>query len=98
MQVQQLFCEDLDELGVVHEKQVLQRFEVYVVCGVYGLRCAEDGVCDGDAAAEEGGVFYVVDTIRMSVSRSPCSLVSTKIPFNQRTATTQYVACLPPLL
>jgi hypothetical protein len=42
MEVEQLFCEYLDELGVVHEEQVLQRFEVDVVGGVYGLRDAKD--------------------------------------------------------
>jgi hypothetical protein len=42
VEVEQLFCEYLNELWVVHEEQVLQRFEVDVVGGVYGLRNAED--------------------------------------------------------
>jgi hypothetical protein len=61
MQVQQLLGEDLDELGVVHAQQVLQGFEVDVIGRVDGLRGAEDGVRDGDAAAQERGVFDVVD-------------------------------------
>ena len=51
----------MDEEGVGEREEFLQRAEVDVVCGVYGLCDAEDGVCDGDAAAEEGGVFDVVD-------------------------------------
>jgi hypothetical protein len=42
---------------------LLQGEEVDVVCGIYGLGCTEDGVGDGVAAAEEGGVFDVVDAV-----------------------------------
>lgn len=39
----------------------MEGLEVDVVGGVDGLGGAEDGVGDGDAAAEEGVVFDVVD-------------------------------------
>jgi hypothetical protein len=66
VQVQQLLGEDVDELGVVHAQQVLERFEVDVVGRVDGLGRAEDGVCDGDAAAQDGRVFDVVDAVGVS--------------------------------
>lgn len=61
MQVQQLFCKDLDEFGVVHGQEKGKRAEVDVIGRVDCLRGAEDGVGDRDAAAEDGGVFYIVD-------------------------------------
>lgn len=41
--------------------EFLEGEEVDVVCGVDGLRDAEDVVGDGEAAAELGGVLDVVD-------------------------------------
>lgn len=61
MQIQQLFGEYFDELRVVHGEEEREGAEVDVVCGVYRLRGAEYCVGDGDAAAEERRVFYVVD-------------------------------------
>jgi hypothetical protein len=61
MEVEQFFCEDLNKFGVVHKKQILQRLEVDVICRVNGLWGTEDGVRDGDTAAEDGRVFDVVD-------------------------------------
>jgi len=40
----------------------LQREEGHVICGVDCLRCSEDVVRDGDAAAEDGVVFDVIDS------------------------------------
>jgi hypothetical protein len=45
----------------VHGEEKGQSAEVDIVCAVDGLRGAEYGVCNGDAAAQEGRVFYVVD-------------------------------------
>jgi hypothetical protein len=42
MQIQQLFGEDIDQLGIVHGEQEGERAEVDVICGVDGLRGAED--------------------------------------------------------
>lgn len=61
MQVQQLFGEDLYELGVVHGEEKGEGAKVDVVCRVDSLWGAKDGVSDGDSAAEDRGVFYVVD-------------------------------------
>jgi hypothetical protein len=64
MQHEQFLGEDLDcEVGVWECGQLLQGEEVDVVCGVYCLGCAEDGVGDRVAAAEEGGIFDVVDAV-----------------------------------
>ena len=52
-----------DEGRVGERDELVERAEVDVVCRVDGLRDAEDGVCDGDAAAEDGGVFDVVDAV-----------------------------------
>jgi hypothetical protein len=61
VQVQELLGEYLDELGVVHGEEKGKSAEVDVVCRVDRLRGTEDGVSDRDTAAEERGVFYVVD-------------------------------------
>jgi hypothetical protein len=92
VQVEQFFGEDLDEFGIVHDEQVLQRFEVDVVCRVYGLWGAEDGVRDGDAAAEDGRVFYVVDTVYVSI------IWWCMYSWIQHTATRQCAAFRPPAL
>lgn len=63
MEVEELLRVDGDEGGVLERDELLEGAEVDVVGGVYGLRDSEDGVCDGDAAAEDGGVFDVVDTM-----------------------------------
>ena len=42
-------------------RELFEGEEVDVVGRVDRLGCAENGVCDWDAAAEEGGVFHVVD-------------------------------------
>ena len=62
MKVQQFFGEDLYELGVVHGEEERESAKVDVVCRVDSLWCAKNGVSDGDAAAEDRGVFYIVDT------------------------------------
>lgn len=68
-------------------RELLEREEVYIVRGVNGLCCAEDGVGDGIAAAEERGVFDVVDAaIRLADASGDSSGVLT--------VSSQYVACL----
>jgi len=62
VQVQKLFGEYLDEFRVVHGEQKGQGAEVDVICRVDCLWGSEDGVSDRDTAAEERGVFYIVDT------------------------------------
>lgn len=61
VQVEEFVGVDVDEGGVGEREELLEGAEVDVVCGVDRLRDPEDGVCDRDAAAEEGGVFDVVD-------------------------------------
>ena len=46
--------------------QLAQRHKVDVVGTVDGLRDAEDGVSDGDAAAQLRGIFDVVDAVNGS--------------------------------
>lgn len=61
VQVAELVGVDFDGGGVVEFCELGEGGEVDVVCGVDRLGGAEDAVGDGDAAAEEGGVFDVVD-------------------------------------
>ena len=61
MQVAELVGIDADDLWVIEFEEFLEGLEVDVVCGVDGLGGAEDGVGDGDAPAQEGVVFDVVD-------------------------------------
>lgn len=53
MKIQELVHEYVNCGGVVEFLDLLQREEVDVVGAVDGLRCAEDVVCDGDAATED---------------------------------------------
>ena len=62
MQVYEFLSVDFCEAWVAEFLQFLQGQEVDVVGGVEGLGGAEDVVGYGDAAAEVGGVFYVVDS------------------------------------
>lgn len=62
VQVQHLLYVDVDCGRVVELLNFLQREEVHVICGVDCLRCSEDVVRDGDAAAEDGVVFDVIDS------------------------------------
>lgn len=68
VQVQHLLYVDVDCGWVVELLHFLQRQEVHVVCGVDRLRCSEYVVRDGDAAAEDGVVFNVVDSSAHAVS------------------------------
>jgi hypothetical protein len=61
VQVQELLGEYLDELGIIHGQKKGQGVEVDVVGRVDCLRGTEDGVRDRDTAAEERGVFYIID-------------------------------------
>lgn len=61
MQIAKFLRVNADDLGVVEFEEFVQGLEVDVVCGVDGLGGAEDGMGNGDAAAEEGAVFDVVD-------------------------------------
>ena len=61
MQIAEFVRVDPEDLRVFQFQQFLEGLEVDVVGAVDGLRGAEDGVGDGDTAAEEGGVFDVVD-------------------------------------
>jgi hypothetical protein len=62
VQVEEFFDVDIDCGRVVELLDFLQGEEIDVVGGVDSLGCAEDVVGDGDAAAEDGGVFDVVDS------------------------------------
>jgi hypothetical protein len=62
VEVEEFFDVDVDCGGVVELLDFLQGEEVDVIGGVDGLGGAEDVVGDGDAAAEDGGVFDVVDS------------------------------------
>lgn len=61
MQVAEFFCINTNDLGIVEFQELVEGLEVDVICGIDGLGGAEDGVGDGDAAAEEGAVLDVVD-------------------------------------
>jgi hypothetical protein len=97
MQVEQLFGKDLNELGIVHRQQKGEGAEVNVVCGINRLRGAEDGVCDGDAAAEEGRVFYVVDAWG-GISIASRKVGSDNLGKEIRTVDSRYAAYPPRLL
>ena len=65
VQVQQLLGVDVDGLRALAQRaQLAQCYKVDVVGAVDGLRDAEDGVRDGDAAAQVRGVLDVVDAVR----------------------------------
>lgn len=65
VEVEEFLRVDLDEVRVLEREEVGEGEEVDIVRAVYGLRDAEDGVCNRDAAAEDGGVFDVVDAGRV---------------------------------
>lgn len=44
-------------------REVLQRLKVDIIRRVDSLGNSKDAVSDGDAAAEDGGVFYVVNPV-----------------------------------
>jgi hypothetical protein len=62
MQVEEFFGVDLQAGWVGEGTEGLEGEKVDVICAVDSLGGAVDGVGDWDAAAEEGGVFDVVDT------------------------------------
>lgn len=66
MQINQLLSENINHLCVLQGREIAEGKKVNVVCGIDGLRDAEDAVCDWDAAAEVRGVFYVVDAIPLN--------------------------------
>lgn len=68
VEVQQFLHVDVDRGGVLELLDFLEGEEVNVVGGVDGLRCAEDVMCDGDSAAEDGLVFDVVDSAARAIS------------------------------
>ena len=67
MQIAELVSVDLDRARVAELQELLQGAEVDVIGRVDRLGSAEDAVGHGHAAAELGGVFYVVDPV-MQVS------------------------------
>lgn len=62
MQIQELLGEYLNKFGVVHGEQQGEGAEVDIVGRIDGLRRAKYCVSDGDTAAEDRRVFYIIDT------------------------------------
>lgn len=62
MQVEKFFYVYLQTCWVGEGTEGLEGEEVDIICAIDGLSGAVDGMGDWNTAAEEGGVFDIVDT------------------------------------
>lgn len=61
MQVQEFLNVNINSSGVIQLLHLLKSQKVYVIGRVDGLRGTEDVVSDGNAAAEDGVIFNIID-------------------------------------